>query len=54
MCIQQEFNLCAVETVMMKAAWLGGIISLVFCMNSYGKWLINKELINHIGQQQSW
>ena len=49
----EEFNLYAVETVMMTA-WLGGIISLVFCMNSYGKWLINKELINHIGQQQSW
>ena len=41
MCILQEFNICRVETVMMKPAWLGGIISLVFCMNKIlYDWLI--------------
>ena len=31
------------------------VIFLVFCyINSCGKWMINKELIDDIGQQQSW
>ena len=45
--IQQEFDLCVVETFIVKPAQLYAIIC-------YGKWMINKGLINFIDQQQSW
>ena len=45
--IQQEFDLCVVETFILTPAQLYAVIC-------YGKWMINKELINFIDQQQSW
>ena len=45
--IQQEFDLCVIETFVLTPAQL----YVVIC---YGKGMINRELINFIDQQQSW
>ena len=46
--IQQEFDLCVVETFIVRPP------AQLYAVICYGKWMINKELINFIDQEQSW